>query len=225
MTLAILVYHRMGDGTAFHDVAETAFRLHLTLIEARGEGPDLLLTFDDGTAGHMRAAAMLEEIGWRGLFFVSPDRLDEPGRLTRRQVSELAGRGHLFGSHGLTHRRFDEMSADACFDELARSRAALEELTGAHVEWLATPGGIGRPDLAELARRAGYSRVRSMRWGYADSPDSMSLPVLPVTRRTRPATFARMIAGTQPIWPSLIKEAAKNALGEQLWTRFRERFL
>ena len=225
MRAAILVYHRMGDGTAFHDVAEAVFRSHLAMIAARNEGPELLLTFDDGTAGHMRAAALLEESGLRGLFFISPARLNEPGRLTRAQASELAGRGHLLGSHGLTHRRFDQMNVDACLDELICSRTDLEDLSGTRVEWLAPPGGIGRPDLAKLAHRSGYARIRSMCWGYADFSGPMSLPVLPVTRRTRPATFARMIAGTQPIWPFQLKQLAKNAVGERLWTWLRERYL
>lgn len=219
---AILVYHRIGDGHAFHDVAAETFALHLDLIRRRQGGPELLLSFDDGTAGHWEAALLLEAAGLRGLFFISPQRLDCPGRLTRAQAREMARRGHILGSHGLTHRRFDRMNAAECRDELCQSQAELTALAGKPVEWLAPPGGLGRPDLVDLAREAGFRFIRTMEWGYAG--DLSLAPALPVTRRTGRKAFLRMVEGRAPRWRWHLKRLARGLAGERLWTWVRERF-
>lgn len=221
---AILVYHRIGDGDAFHDVSQATFAAHLQAIRRRSGGPELILSFDDGTTGHWLAAAMLEDTGLRGLFFISPARLDAPGRLTGDQARQLAERGHRLGGHGMSHRRFDGMTVEECLDELRRSRDTLSQLSGTPVEWLAPPGGMERPYLAELSAQAGYRYIRTMEWGYADGRDLSHASVFPITRRTSPATFTKVIEGRAPDWPWRLKRLARGLVGDAAWTWLRERF-
>ncbi|MBI4867586.1 MAG: polysaccharide deacetylase family protein [Candidatus Wallbacteria bacterium] len=179
MTLAILVYHRIvdGDRERFHDVLAATFESHLDHLAAQGarhEGEGLLrladgravfLTFDDATADHAGVAARLERHAYRGVFLVPAGRLGEAGRLTASDVSELSARGHIVGSHGLTHRRFDRMAAKELDEELAGSRQILSRLCGREVLWLAPPGGLCPEGLTGNAFSHGYRVVRGMRWG------------------------------------------------------------
>src|SRR5437588_4291094 len=64
----------------------------------------VFLTFDDGGASfHSPIAGMLEDLGWRGHFFITTDRLGQQAFLTAAQVSDLRRRGHVIGSHSCSH--------------------------------------------------------------------------------------------------------------------------
>ncbi|MFV3131437.1 polysaccharide deacetylase family protein [Niveispirillum sp. KHB5.9] len=239
MTHAILVYHRIVEGAAerFHDVAVATFERQLDQLLALGarmeaaggplrlgDGRGLFITFDDATADHALAGALLERRGLRGVFLVPAGRLGEPGRLTAAQVTELAAAGHIIGAHGLTHGRFDRMEPAELDHELSRSRSILAGLAGREIDWLAPPGGLCPPGLADRAAAHGYRIVRTMRWGLADDDLSGLLPGLPVTSRTTPEAFSRLLAGKGMIRLARIKELVKSVMGEALWDALRERW-
>src|SRR5580658_945599 len=81
----------------------------VSLIARRREiagPPPVFLTFDDGGASfHAPIAGMLEQLGWRGHFFITTSRIGTPGFLDATQVRDLARRGHVIGSHSHSHRR------------------------------------------------------------------------------------------------------------------------
>jgi peptidoglycan/xylan/chitin deacetylase (PgdA/CDA1 family) len=235
MTFAILVYHRIG-GPAFHDVTPEAFASHLELLSRLGarpapdgpeinlpDGPSVLFSFDDGTADHMQAAAMLESAGFRGLFLIPAGRLGEDGRLSAHDARRLAERGHHLGAHGLSHRRFDRMTVAEIESELTTARHILSQLAERPVEWLAPPGGLFHPRLLELAAQAGYDRVRGMEWGYAPLLAEGRLPGFPITRRTGLDGFGHILTGQAPRWHWRLKRLARGLAGETLWDWMRER--
>jgi peptidoglycan/xylan/chitin deacetylase (PgdA/CDA1 family) len=65
----------------------------------------VVLTFDDGTTGQLRAAEMLERHGFRGIFFVIPERAGrgDPRFLDSAGVARLARGGHRVAPHGWAH--------------------------------------------------------------------------------------------------------------------------
>lgn len=229
-----------GAGPAagrFHDVPAAAFEAQLDLLAARGarpgaepgllrlaDGRGVWLNFDDATADHAGAAARLERRGWRGVFLVPAGRLGEPGRLGPAQVAALAARGHVIGSHGLTHERFDRLGPAALDQELVRSRDLLAALGGREVAWLAPPGGLCPHGLQERAAAHGYQRVRGMQWGLAAEPPAGVLPALPVTCRTTPVALSRQLDGQGLARLGRLKALAKVALGEDRWDALRERW-
>lgn len=66
----------------------------------------VIFTFDDGSKSHVRAAQILEKYGFKGIFFVIPDRIRETDEkfLTRGEIQLLAEHGHLIGAHGFQHK-------------------------------------------------------------------------------------------------------------------------
>ena len=239
MTHAILVYHRIVEGTAerFHDVTVAAFEQQLDRLLALGarretpEGPlrlgdgrGLFITFDDATDDHAQAGRLLERRGLNGVFLVPAGRLGEPGRLTAAQVGKLAAAGHIIGAHGLSHERFDRLAPTDLDHELSQPRAILSGLTGREIDWLAPPGGLCPPGLAGRAAGHGYRFVRTMRWGLAGEDLSGLLPALPVTSRTTPEGLSRLLAGKGMIRLARAKEMVKSVMGETLWDALRERW-
>jgi peptidoglycan/xylan/chitin deacetylase (PgdA/CDA1 family) len=77
--------------------------------------------------------------------------------MTAVQLRRIAGLDLCrVGSHGATHRALTGLPADETRDELIRSKADLERLTGRPVEDLAFPHGACDEDLIEAAHAAGY---------------------------------------------------------------------
>jgi peptidoglycan/xylan/chitin deacetylase (PgdA/CDA1 family) len=121
----------------------------------------LVLTFDDGGASAVQAAAILEQRGFTGyfFFFITADLIGTPGFVTAADLNELAGRGHTIGSHSCTHPlRMGHCGWLQLLDEWTRSRAALCEVLGRDVRVASVPGGDFSPRVAAAAH-AGYEQL------------------------------------------------------------------
>jgi peptidoglycan/xylan/chitin deacetylase (PgdA/CDA1 family) len=128
-------------------------------IDALGDGDrHLLLTFDDGGASASDAADILESRGWAGHFFIVTGLLDTPHFLSKQGVRDLHDRGHLIGSHSHTHPDvFKRLTSAQMYDEWRRSKAILEDITGAAIPAASIPGGQGDLATERAAAAAGYS--------------------------------------------------------------------
>lgn len=63
------------------------------------------LTFDDGTADHALAGALLAERGFKGTFYVNSAQIGTSGYyLSLPELRAIASRGHEIGGHTLNHR-------------------------------------------------------------------------------------------------------------------------
>jgi peptidoglycan/xylan/chitin deacetylase (PgdA/CDA1 family) len=120
----------------------------------------LAMTFDDGGASAMLAAEMLERHGLVGFFFITANYVGTPGFLDIPGIRELAGRGHVVGSHSCSHPlRMGHCSWPQLVNEWTRSRAILEDIIGGDVREASVPGGDFAPQVAEAAARAGFTRL------------------------------------------------------------------
>ena len=115
------------------------------------------ITVDDGGESYYTTVAeRLEQRGWRGHCFVTTDFIGERGFLSRSQIRELAGRGHVIGSHSASHpARFNTLPFHRIATEWARSRAALEDIIGQRVDVASVPGGYYSSVVARAAGKAG----------------------------------------------------------------------
>jgi peptidoglycan/xylan/chitin deacetylase (PgdA/CDA1 family) len=171
-----------------------------TIIETLREAPVPLDLRDLGGAflaaadGHARARAVNDTIrAWKHLppgererrvdELVRRAKLSPPDDLmmTNEQVKELASAGMDIGAHTVTHpilRKIDDAEAAR---EMSRSRATLEELTGAPVRTFAYPNGRLGDDYDErhaaIARDAGFELAVSTNHGTARADsDGFQLP-------------------------------------------------
>lgn len=149
-----------GEGADIYKLERGEFARHLEAIRAAGV-KDVLLTFDDGgSSAHSPIAGMLEELGWRGHFFVTTDWIGRPGFLTADQIRELDGRGHAIGSHSSSHpTRMSHLSPPQMLNEWKASTERLAAIVGHPVKVASVPGGYYSRRVAEAAAEAGVETL------------------------------------------------------------------
>lgn len=149
------------------------FQQYLDVIEATGlpvrtgdglhsdtTNLSVVLTFDDGGASAPIAAALLEERGWRGMFFITTDLIGKPGFVTAEQIRELHRRGHIIGSHSCSHPDvFRRLTRQEMRREWSESRDALQQLLGTEITTASVPGGDIDTSTLEEAAAAGYRQI------------------------------------------------------------------
>lgn len=197
---------------------------------ARGDARTVAITFDDGCGSDWtEAAPILRERGFGATFFVIAGFLGRRGYMTPAQVRELAAAGFEVGSHSLTHRMLTELSPAEVEDELAGSRARLEELAGAPVVHLSCPHGRWSRAVVAAAQRAGYETVSTSQVGLnGPSTPATRLRRIAVLRGTGGGELPRLARG-EGLWRRIARDAAldagKRLLGEAGYAALRQRML
>jgi peptidoglycan/xylan/chitin deacetylase (PgdA/CDA1 family) len=121
----------------------------------------LLFTFDDGGASaHQHIAGLLEDLGWRGHFFVTTNWIGKDGFLNAAQIRDLHARGHVIGSHSCSHpQRMSYCSPHQLYREWNDSIAVLSDILGVTVDLASVPGGYYSRNVAEEAADAGIKAL------------------------------------------------------------------
>ena len=123
--------------------------------------PDLAtpfsITFDDGGVSAFTViAGILEDAGWRGHFFVTAGRVGQKAFMSREQIRELHRRGHVIGSHSLSHpSRMSDCSWDEMIEEWSVSVKILSDILGERVSVASVPGGSYSIQVARAAAESG----------------------------------------------------------------------
>jgi peptidoglycan/xylan/chitin deacetylase (PgdA/CDA1 family) len=204
--LVILAYHRIDDGGGGLAISPSSFLQHLAWIEesglsvegslgppypARGAGPRLALTFDDGYRSVAEVAwPELRSRGWPATLYVVARALDDPrpfawdagvddsrARLIDRSLLlDLAADGMSIGSHTCSHRYLPALSHANIRTEIADSRRILEDILGQEVRSLSYPMGGWNRSIRDLTAAAGYTTaVTSDRGSNLRGRDPLSL--------------------------------------------------
>ena len=122
--------------------------------------------------GTHRALDMLDEFGVRATFFV----LGWVAETAPELVREVADRGHEVASKGFDHRSIREMSPALFWEDIHRSREALERATGRTVlGYRVADRWFGPKDLwgLDMLAQAGYrydSSIKPMFRAFAEEP-------------------------------------------------------
>ena len=187
--------------------------LFLAVLDEAAARPGVSLTFDDGYASDVEVALLaLRERGLTATFFPVAGNLGQPGYLDAAGVRALSEAGMPVGSHGMWHRSWRDLDAQAEHEELAVARSLIGSAAQAPVRIAACPfGSYDRRALSAL-RRHGYEQVftsdrRRARAGAwlqprysilrSDTLDSIRENILarrPVAERVRCAAAARVKA-------------------------------
>jgi len=156
------------------------------LIAARTDRHELALTFDDGPDPQVTPAILdaLEANGHRGTFFVIGAR----AAAQRDLLARIAARGHGLENHSFRHSWLTNLVAPRRLaEDLIRTSALIEEVTGRRPRWFRPPVGLLSPRVAEAARRAQLDLVA---WT-ANARDGVS-------SRTAPDAVARLERHLRP---------------------------
>jgi len=117
----------------------------------------LSFTFDDGLLGQYKVAApLLEKYGFRGTFFIIPDRVAASETATTAHVDDkgfahaayatwqdwcdLAARGHEIGNHTLDHKKLPGLTDEEARRQVAVAQRLITEKVGQAPVSFAYPG-------------------------------------------------------------------------------------
>lgn len=166
-----------------------------------------LITVDDGGVSYYTLVAdRLEARGWRGHCFISTDAIGTAGFLSVPQIRDLDTRGHVIGSHSVSHpARFSACGAERMREEWSRSRKVLEDLLGHEVTVASVPGGYYSPQVAQTARDAG------LRVLFTSEPTIVSRE-----------QSGLLVMGRFTLRHSHSSDMALQLLQRAPWTRYRE---
>lgn len=120
-----------------------------------------MITFDDGgVSAYAHIAERLEELGWRGHFFIATDYIGARGFMDRAQIRELRRRGHAIGSHSCSHpMRMASSGRRQIEREWNESVKLLSDLLGERVDLASIPGGQYSRQVVEAAAQAGVRAI------------------------------------------------------------------
>lgn len=251
---AFLCYHSIAaDGPPFVSVAPEAFERQLALLRRRGFRSGSLddlralaaggrpparlafITFDDGYLdNHETARPLLEEYGFRGIFFLIPPLLDgglalawprvEARRrshprimrsMTWAMAESLRDAGHDVGSHTLTHPRLPDLGEDELAAELGDSRAELERRLG-RCDAVAYPFGASSARVEAAAAAAGYALGFTLPFGAQWRAGAHGIPRVSVDHRDDERRFAlKLTAAYRALLLSPVKPALRRLLGRR----------
>ncbi len=126
-------------------------------LNAPAQPEELALTFDDGpnTAWTPRLLDVLAEHGVKATFFMMGSRAEQERELVRR----VAAAGHLIGNHSWSHPNLAQTATRKVGEELTRTSATLEQITGEHVRYFRPPFGSRRPVVFKIVRELGLTPV------------------------------------------------------------------
>jgi peptidoglycan/xylan/chitin deacetylase (PgdA/CDA1 family) len=154
-------------------------------LKERHDDKTVVLTFDDGlrSSNDFIWPALLKR-NLKGVFFVSPALVGKRGYLDWVDVRRMAEEGAEFGTHGFSHRLFEDLGEDDLRREIVDSKKELEDQIGQKVVSLAAPGGSFHPRAVEMASQAGYRFLCTSRRYLNPLPPPFLLGRFPIKRKT-----------------------------------------
>ncbi len=154
----------------------------------------LLITFDDGYENnYLNAYPILKDAGFSSLIFISTGFIgkknaisDEREKakenfLNKSEIKEMFESGFFIGSHGINHYFLDRLEEGVLIGELIASKAYLENITGAPVDFFSYPFGAYNAKVMRAVKNAGYTGAFTTEKGKVGSGDnSYELKRIPV---------------------------------------------
>ncbi|MDT8067548.1 MAG: polysaccharide deacetylase family protein [Terriglobia bacterium] len=179
---------------------------HVSPQEAlAGELPEknVLLTFDDAYDDlYTELMPEVERRKLRPLVFVVLDRIGRTNvwdagtavrqrlLLTLERMRQMQRAGVVFGSHSLTHPMLTALDDEELRREVSDSKAKLEDLLGAAVEWFAYPYGDADRRVRAAVVEAGYKAAVTTNAGFNRWQDPLALNRLEISDEDSLMNFA-----------------------------------
>jgi peptidoglycan/xylan/chitin deacetylase (PgdA/CDA1 family) len=149
----------------------------------------VVLSFDDGYCNfHQHAFPILQEFGYPAIVFAVSGLLGQPARwlsdggedsalMPPAMLRELRQGQVEIGSHTESHPRLSKLSREQARQEIAGSKAALEDTLGESVDFFAYPYGDYDPGVRDAVAQAGYRAAVTCSRGAANTaPGPFEIP-------------------------------------------------
>lgn len=205
------------------------------ILSGRASGKDsIVITFDDGHASDILAALpKLQAYDFKAEFFITTGWIGQPGYVSSSDIRRLAAAGMSVGTHGVTHKYFDDMSESELILELRDSKTTLEDIIGQSVFGGSAPGGRIHPRTKQVATELGYRYFCTSQADLADfSPatDFQFIPRIVVSRDMSLQKYSGISTGSKRIVflqsaRAKILTYAKRVLGNQYYDKIRRQLL
>ena len=145
-------------------------------------------TFDDGLRDqYTLAAPMLDEVGFKGTFFVIPGKVSSTtedaetrkndkrawGTITWAELREMAARGHEIANHTWSHRGLAKLPLEEVAAEFSRAAETIAREIGRPPMTLAFPFNQSTPEIQALALRH-HVAYRSRQLGVGGEKSTLS---------------------------------------------------
>lgn len=165
----VLMYHDIGLDSGFQNstaykykISPKVFGLHLDIIsKCKKNDNKVYFTFDDGGESFIKyAAPILEEYGYKGIFFISTKYINTPGFLTESQIKQLAERGHILGVHSHTHPEdMTKLTDVEILNEWLISQNILLNILGYKSEYASIPNGFSSSTIIKAMIKSGIKYI------------------------------------------------------------------
>jgi peptidoglycan/xylan/chitin deacetylase (PgdA/CDA1 family) len=140
----------------------------------------VILSFDDGWENQFRHGfPLLQKYGFSGTFYIVSGYLDHQNFMTTEQLNTMMAAGMVVGSHSRTHPALAGFGGARLKDEVAGSKAWLEDHFGIAIDTFAYPYGSYTAAVAAATKAAGYRTARTVDIGTRASADNLAtLPAI-----------------------------------------------
>lgn len=161
----------------------------------------VVLTFDDGYHGVCDwALPLLRRYRYTATCFLIAEDFDATRSavaerafptLTHAQVQTMLASGMGIGAHSYSHPRLTDLPPEQASDEIARSKAVLEQAFGQSISAFCYPYGAHNAEIAQSVAQAGYRCALGTTFGRQHRPsDTYALRRIPVGAEQSLAAFA-----------------------------------
>lgn len=181
--------------------------------------PEIVITFDDGHASNFDLALpLLLKYDLTAYFFVTTDFIGKRKHFCDwSALAEMQRAGMIIGSHGITHRFFEDLEECDARHEFSQSRQIIEAELEDIVFSISFPGGRYSVENMEQARQCGYSQIFGSGFGTIKHPlqktTVQALNRIAIRESTTEQQFRDIVQGE---WRYYAKQqmthAAKSAL-------------
>jgi len=135
-------------------------------------------SFDDGGVLDLKVADILEKYGLFATFYIIVDKIGKEGFLTWEQVRELEKRGHIIGSHTVTHPSDLKVLYDEPLHyEIQNSKDMIEAVLGHSISKFCYPRGRYDDRVKAFVAKVGYVEARvTGKPGISVIKDKLAIP-------------------------------------------------
>ncbi len=197
--------------SAQHYTTITVSRFVQSIVDPGVPLPErpVIISFDDGCADfYTGALPTLQRHGFTATLYIvtrfvgqTTQWLASEGEgsrpmLTWGQVAEVSAAGIECGAHSHSHPQLDTLSLASAQDEIAQSKAELEQHLNRPVESFAYPHGYSSPKIRQFVPQAGYSSACGVKHAMsALTDDRFNLARIIVPDDTTVDALAKLLTG------------------------------